>query len=423
MAWSDETSKATADAHSTIEKAYFGTVEDTGWNSLKTYFDAMSFSQIAISGFVSSWYTSTMSYASIAASPTTGTEWYTDFADIMIAALADFATKNPSFDTSGYDVNNDGYIDNVQFINTGNRDSAHELSWAFQTDSSQFFKALSKTNPTIGTLKLGNVAWSNLGFLGSPSDYVQLPEGSIGTRAIIHEFGHVIGIPDYYDTEYTQDTTADRNYLSAVGDWDMQAANCLDWNSFSKFSSGFVDPYVVRGNSGSVSVDLRPAATSGDCLIIPAKSQDYNGTPFDEYLLIDLYTPEGLNEYDAGVLSTPSIPASKNDVDLMTPGLRIYHVDASLVDNALEFNNVWGEAGGYLLNLLQEGGTPTFTMKTEWRHSWTSSDLWKAGDSFQMANYSSSFVSGKFNNGLDLGYTISVDSLSSASARVTITAA
>ena len=42
----------------------------------------------------------------------------------------------------------------------------------------------------------------------------------------------------------------------------------------------------------SLTFALRSSALYGDSLVIPAAGYAYNGTPYDEYLMVDLYTPE-----------------------------------------------------------------------------------------------------------------------------------
>jgi hypothetical protein len=44
-----------------------------------------------------------------------------------------------------------------------------------------------------------------------------------------------------------------------------------------------------------MTVNSKKAKLQGDCLLIPAAGESYNGTAFDEYLMVELYTPDGLN--------------------------------------------------------------------------------------------------------------------------------
>lgn len=400
-----------------ISNGYFGTVADTKWNSLKTYFETMSYGKLSVSGYVTDWYTSTLTYAeATSGEKVSGGAWETNIKKVWDGACTFIRSNYSSMDFSEYDSNNDGYIDNVQFVNTGDKDFNSYLSWGFQTVANEYYTELETAPKVNSELTLGNIAWFNIDFLKSTNDYIPLPSGAIGTRVITHEFGHVIGLPDYYDTSYTKDNSD--KYMDALGTWDMQSYNCLDWNSFSKFSSGYMNPKVIRGDQGYINVTLRPATSSGDCLIIPARNQDYNGTPFDEYLIVDLYTPTGLNEYDAGKIS------STYNCDLSQAGVRIYHVDAMENNTGgLKLDNDWNEDGIYNLLLLQKGGTPTFMNKAETRHTLNDDDFWKANDTFTMRDYASFFHNGTFHNGLDLGYKIEVQSCSSTSATLKISVA
>ena len=97
----------------------------------------------------------------------------------------------------------------------------------------------------------------------------------------------------------------------------MMDATYGDHGPISKILLGWITPLVV---TGSATVDLTPYAEAGETLLL---IDEWNGTIFDEYLLLIFYTPEGLNEKDALYWFT-------------TPGIVIYHVDARIGNGYLE---------------------------------------------------------------------------------------
>ena len=107
----------------------------------------------------------------------------------------------------------------------------------------------------------------------------------------------------------------------------MMDCSLGDHNAFSKMLLGWNRPYVPTGSS---KIHLRPSQGNGDCVLLPLG--EYNGTPFDEYLLLEFYTPTYLNYADSALRSDPSMSLMK------VPGIKAYHVDGRL--------GVYNERGG-----------------------------------------------------------------------------
>ena len=224
--------------------------------------------------------------------------------------------------------------------------------------------------------------------------------------------GHIFGLEDYYD--YTEDSEIDY-----IGQLDMQSHTVFDWNSFSKFSMGWVKPYVINGESNITTVNIKAASINGDCILVPADYSTWNGSAFDEYFLIELFAPYGNNKKD-----WPSYQYNLGSKG----GIRVYHVDASVFgsneydvegkikvtnlesqqiktkddvsnwsDNTIGATNssVWSDyEGGIsqladhpLLSIVQKGGEFTFA-KQYGRHTLSSADLFKVGDEFTWEKYS-----------------------------------
>ena len=94
----------------------------------------------------------------------------------------------------------------------------------------------------------------------------------------------------------------------------MMDLNIGDQDSFSKMALGWVTPYVV---TDSCTVTIKPNESSGDCIVL---ADHWNGTAFDEYLVLDLQTPTGVNESDA------SASYNTRPMYYSYPGIRMLHV-------------------------------------------------------------------------------------------------
>ena len=189
-----------------------------------------------------------------------------------------------------YDVNKDGYIDLMWVVYSKPYQSDTDW-WAYVTYTSN---AANKQKPAVKTL-----AWASMTFLDNAA-------GGYDTHTFIHETGHTYGLDDYYDYNHT---------WAPMGGVDYMDHNLGDHSMFSKFSLGWTRPWVVDDDAV---ITLRPGTTTGDCFLLP--SPGYNGTAFDEYMMVELMAPVGLAKYDYenGYQSTTGYSKA---------GIRVTHVD------------------------------------------------------------------------------------------------
>jgi M6 family metalloprotease-like protein len=205
-----------------------------------------------------------------------------------------------------YDYDDDGYIDGIIFIyNIFDERRVFYLGnfWAY---TYRYFQGTRKNTPK-------NCKISTYISLAGIFNYEEDSEGR-DAHTLIHESGHMLGLNDYYSYD---DVTH-----SATGDLDMMDHNIGDHSSFSKYSLGWVEPYIAKEDT---TITLKPFEDSGDCLIIPSGYR--NDSAFSEYLIIELYTPTRLNELDS------TTPYSTRELLFQDVGLKIYHIDARVVDD------------------------------------------------------------------------------------------
>ena len=168
-----------------------------------------------------------------------------------------------------YDVDGDGMVDMIYFIFAGlgsyiqGNDS--RLLWPHQSDIS--WRGVRKDG-----VYLGRYACSNELF-GS-TDWSVL-EG-IGTMC--HEFSHVLGLPDFYDTGnlYKEDecVTPDSWSVMANGaDYNYGRTPCC-FSLFERYALGFAAPQVIS-EAGSYRIEALHASNAGYRLNTPVKKESF----------------------------------------------------------------------------------------------------------------------------------------------------
>jgi len=125
------------------------------------------------------------------------------------------------------------------------------------------------------------------------------PADGFKANTLIHETGHAMGLPDYYD--YKPGVGPD----GGVGDFDMMDSASYDHNCFSKMLLGWVEPRRISFIS---QIKLRPAEDNGDCaMLLPAGRSPGQ---FGEFFLVENRSRSG-NDAKAPFLG----------------GLVVWHVD------------------------------------------------------------------------------------------------
>lgn len=150
----------------------------------------------------------------------------------------------------------------------------------------------------------------------SSSSFMYLNYGEPNAHTYIHETGHLFGLVDYYpDTSKVSDKEVVVPEQTAR--IDMMDCSIGDHTSFSKMMLNWVKPYYV---TDSCEISISSLADSGDLILL---ANDWNKTVFDEYYLLEFYTPTVLNAYD--------VSFGNSEAKLPTvPGIKLYHVDARL---------------------------------------------------------------------------------------------
>lgn len=181
-------------------------------------------------------------------------------AEILIAALDSAEVDSVKFHE--YDGDGDGYVDLVYFIFAGNGanygDNDENLWWPHR-----FYIIDPKTKNWV---KKDGVYFRDYASSVELQGYTSYPQtikiDGIGT--ICHEFSHVLGLPDFYDTDYE----GSGGMSAHPGDWSLMASGgYLDdsntpvgYSLFERYSVGFCDVPEIINAEGTFT--LEPLATS-----------------------------------------------------------------------------------------------------------------------------------------------------------------
>jgi M6 family metalloprotease-like protein len=397
-------SNATAETRNDIVATFNGQASETGYESLRSYYSASSFGQLSLHATVTDWFN--CGYSAQEIINASSNDALAGVRSILKKAIAWFRFQ---YNESGsrFDTDGDGYLDAVWLIYSApdfSKDSTlnnpHKTFWAMTS--------WNKDEGDIYQPVPSGFSWGSYDFM-----YRAYGNKSLDAHTYIHETGHLLGLDDYYDYE---------NKCAPMGGVDMMDRNIIDHNAYSKFALGWVSP-ILATHAGSIT--LHPSVTTGSCLIIPT-SKGWNGSVFDEYLLIEMYAPEGLNNKDSLAPYTQGFPQS-----FTRYGIRIYHVDARLCiyagsskrdytdeltttgffHSALAHSNTGARSKDRrykLLQLLDHSGVNQAATTA----ASTSASLWGNDDSFTFASYQNEFpLQGTMNNGYKFSYKITFEYL------------
>ncbi len=292
-----------------IKKVFSGTEEETGWESVNTFYKKSSFNKLDIQfDFIDDWYNplhSAAYYKQIDdASKTSGT--------VLVAEEAiNYVNEKYNIDFTKYDYDDNGYIDGIWFV--------YDKDPVFSTKTSSFYWAKVSQgrhdDVKVDGKKLGFYAWASIGFmhLDRYPNYTAETytlDIDIDAHTFIHETGHILGLEDYYNY----------NGYSYGGTYgaEMMDYNIGDFSSATKLLLGWIDPYMV---TSTTTLEIKPYTTSGDAIMV--RYYD-TSTIFSQYFIIELYDNMNLNYHDTPITSSVS-PLVNHSVY----GIRVLSLNAS----------------------------------------------------------------------------------------------
>lgn len=286
-----------------INMAFNGTSEETGFESVKSYYQKSSYGKLNIEfNVIDEWFT-----------PKHNKTFYDNYYDskssadgstlLLQEALTYYDSK---INYTDYDTNDDGYIDSVWLIYNCdvNFSDSSSVYWAYVywDYSETLYDGKDVYYYAMGGTDFMHPTKTEAGTYD--------PSGiKVDAHTFIHETGHLLGLDDYYD--YVEYRGADGGLYGA----DMMDGNIGDHGAINKLLLGWIEPKVVAG-TGAITLELSSFTKTGDCVIVADRKLT---SIYDTYYIIEFYTNDGLNSFvkpiDGYGIRITRINAEKNIID------------------------------------------------------------------------------------------------------------
>ena len=287
---------------------------DGATGSVKDYYTEVSYNQFDLTVDIAGPYTANYVMAYYGANTTSGY-------DVRPRELVTEAVNlaNPDVDYADYDNDNDGSVDGIYVIFAGYGEEAGAPADAIWSHAW-----------SISPVTLDGKVISRY----SCSPELRNASGTGITRigVICHEFGHVLGAPDYYDTDYS----GSGGEFSGTGKWDIMASG--SWNNQYGITPAHHNAYtkVYVYNWATATVLSAPSS------LALYNSEDntnsfyrFNTPTSNEYFLMETRVQTGFDSYISGegliiyhVHSGIAAAASSNTINVGHPQM-MYPVCAS----------------------------------------------------------------------------------------------
>ena len=399
-----------------LEYVYNSTREKDDFHSVKQFYEEESNGKVIFDITISEFYesgTTSKNYGDTVEADIKNTHTLAD------NAIEWYFDSHSSESLSDYDSNNDGLVDAVSLVYAANYYGT--IGDANGTTAFEF------TNTQGSTHKYNNGSFSPIGGIygfGKNADlsrqlnvtdlstYYPSYYFTSGCRTIIHETGHMFGFFDLYE-----DNHAETKYYPA-GRFNMQSSDMGGHDPYQMNLIGWSKPQIYSASNfeigDTITVNIDAFASNGNNILLTREMND-NNSLFDEYLLLELLAPTGLNYYDA-----------KNSAYTFSQaGIRLWHVN-SILENMSSSNKETSEISNsnwinlkysnndqssecdlahWIRNNEEEPYNTVSTVKNSY-------GLFMSGDHFDMDTFKSQFINeGKLDNKEKLGWEFDVNSV------------
>ncbi|MBA7526105.1 hypothetical protein ES705_18265 [subsurface metagenome] len=289
-------SKTQSDFNDLFNRVGYSIDEATG--SVKDYYSEVSYGQLNLTVDIVGPYTASQNMSYYGANNDSG---YDMEPQALVSEAVSLADDDINY--ADYDNDNDGYVDGVYIIYAGYGEEAgapEDAIWAHAWSISPLTLDGKVIRKYSCSAELRGNMGSNLTHIG----------------VICHEFGHVLGAPDYYDTDYS----GSGGQFCGTGNWDMMASG--SWNNdgatpahHNAFTKVFVYNWANATilNSGST-ITLQNSAQNSESFY------RFNTSAPDEYFIME-------NRNQVGF-----------DADIPGEGLIIYHVHSDVLASGNRIN-------------------------------------------------------------------------------------
>ena len=302
------------------------------YESLRNFYRRASYNLLDIGGNTLGWYT--------APYPRSEVEQTTAGREALIReAITSFDSAGHDF--AQYDNDGDGTVDYFVVIWTGPHQDWAEFWWGYQTSFQDGSFRVDGTRLGVYSWQWENYNWP----------------GPFDPTVVIHETGHALGLPDYYDYD---DSIGPRG---GVGGLDQMDSNWGDHNCFSKYLLGWLTPQAA--NQGTVELLLSPTGEAPEAALL--MNGNLRTDPYGEHFMVQFRRRQA------------------NDSGYPADGLLVWHVDARTgPDGRFLYDNSYAEHK--LLRLMEADGLE----EIEQNGSADAGDYFTPGDVFGTDTHPSS---------------------------------
>lgn len=308
---------------------------------------------------------------------------------VLMNEVLAYLDAQTEIDLSIYDSDQNGAIDSVVLINNLDVDPNDIFYWAYRywntyADDEGYYY-------TYDGVCANDYIWASYYFLHESyqgDDVIYGDMSAFTTYTYIHEFGHVLGADDYYDTSEAENHPMDG--------CDVMDSMLGDHSAYTKFNFGWLTTSRLVVTDSSVTLTLEDFSKNGDTIII-ANNWDSALGAYQEYYIVVYYTRNALNSGDYGYFSRD--------------GIVVYHINASLYREEDE-GEIYYDVYNNNTDISHTEGYGTENNLIEFVKSADDNFTYVVGDSLPVTQDDS---------GNALGYTFVVDALTDDTATITFT--
>lgn len=172
------------------------------------------------------------------------------------------AVADADVDFTEFDVNGDGYVDNIFVYYAG-----HNQAEGGGANTIWPHRSYILSEVYFDGVRLGDYACTSE-LKGSTGNYM------CGIGTFVHEFGHVISLPDLYDTQYSGHKT--------LGSWDVMDNGSYNnggrtpptYSAYERFYLGWLEPKQLKTD---MKIELQPISVSNSAYLVAASEHNMDG--------------------------------------------------------------------------------------------------------------------------------------------------
>ena len=248
-----------------IEKAFYGSSQDTGYYSLKEYINISSYNKLDLDITINDSLNSNVSDL-------------IKYSDIINDLKDDI---NNISNIEDFDTDSNNYIDSIYFIYLSDSNN-YSFTDRFKNNFTVFADISLEKN-----VKIGNVSFVDYKTIEKEYEsYYDTTNLLVDSHEIIHQFGYVLGLTDSYDFLPNEGESGGEYNTT------MMSGICGDFSAYDKMLLNWTDNYIISG-SEIFTTTLNPFVDEGKIILI---SDHEINSIFDEFLILELYSNKTLNK-------------------------------------------------------------------------------------------------------------------------------